>query len=158
MQDKGTQNGDRNDRPFAQGTPAKDVMYIQQRGVKLTVVNESGKEAVVAILGPGDFLGEGCLGVQPIRIGVATAIVPTTVLVIKKAEMMRVVHAEDEFSDRFIAYMLNRNIRIESDFVDQLFNSTEKRLARALLLLARYESEHKSEHILLTQNPKTRQL
>jgi CRP/FNR family cyclic AMP-dependent transcriptional regulator len=158
VQDKGTQNGDRNDRPFAQGTPAKDVMYIQQRGVKLTVVNESGKEAVVAILGPGDFLGEGCLGVQPIRIGVATAIVPTTVLVIKKAEMMRVVHAEDEFSDRFIAYMLNRNIRIESDFVDQLFNSTEKRLARALLLLARYESEHKSEHILLTQNPKTRQL
>jgi CRP/FNR family transcriptional regulator, cyclic AMP receptor protein len=133
---------------FAQGTPAKDVMYIQDGGVKLTVVNESGKEAVVAILGPGDFFGEGCLAAQPIRIGSATAISQMTVLVIKKNEMMRVLHTEHEFSDRFIAYILHRNIRIEADLVDQLFNSTEKRLARALLLLARYGAEEKSQHSL----------
>jgi CRP-like cAMP-binding protein len=102
---------------FAQGTPAKHVMYIQQGGVKLTVVNDSGKEAVVAIPGPGEFLGEGCLTAQPIRT--ATAIVPTTVLVIKQTEMMQALHARHEFSDRFIAYILNWKIRIESDLVDQ---------------------------------------
>jgi CRP-like cAMP-binding protein len=133
---------------FAQGTPAKDVMYIQRGAVKLTVVNEAGKEAVVAILGPGDFFGEGCLAAQPIRIGAATAIAPTQVLVIEKNEMMRVLHAEHEFSDRFIAYMVNRNIRIEEDLVDQLFNSTEKRLARALLLLAQYGIEDNARHTL----------
>jgi len=123
---------------FAQGDPAKTVLYIQQGRVKLTVVNGTGKEAVVAVLGPGDFFGEGCLAGQPIRIGAATATAPTIVLVIDKSEMIRVLHAEHEFSDRFISYMLTRNIRIEADLVDQLFNSTEKRLARALLLLARY--------------------
>ena len=123
---------------FAQGDAAKSVMYIQQGRVKLTVVNGIGKEAVVAVLGPGDFFGEGCLAGQPIRIGAATASTPTTILIIEKDEMIRVLHAEHEFSDRFIAYMLTRNIRIEADLVDQLFNSTEKRLARALLLLARY--------------------
>src|SRR6202044_4264045 len=98
---------------------------------------ESGKEAVVAILGPGDFFGEGCLAGQPIRIGTATSITATTLLLIEKKEMVRVLHAEHEFSDRFISYMLSRNIRVEEDLVDQLFNSSEKRLARTLLLLAR---------------------
>ena len=102
--------------------------------MRLSVVNETGKEAVVAILGPGDFFGEGCLAGQPLRIGSATAITPTTALVIEKKEMVRVLHAEHAFSDRFISYMLSRNIRIEEDLVDQLFNSSEKRLARTLLL------------------------
>ena len=133
---------------FAQGDPAKNVMYIQQGGVKLTVVNGVGKEAVVAVLGPGDFFGEGCLAAQPVRIGAATAITPTTVLVIDKKEMIRILHAEHEFSDRFITHMLSRNIRIEADLVDQLFNSTEKRLARALLLLARYGKDGQPERTL----------
>ena len=123
---------------FTQGDPAKNVMYIQEGGVKLTVVNETGKEAVVAILGPGDFFGEGCLAGQSICMATATTIAPTTVLVIEKNEMIRVLHEEHEFSDRFIAYMLARNIRVEEDLIDQLFNSSEKRLARTLLLLARY--------------------
>jgi CRP/FNR family transcriptional regulator, cyclic AMP receptor protein len=123
---------------FTQGDPAKNVLYIQKGGVRLSVVNETGKEAVVAVLGPGDFFGEGCLAGQPIRIGSATAIAPTTLLVIEKKEMSRVLHSEHAFSDRFISYMLSRNIRVEEDLVDQLFNSSEKRLARTLLLLARY--------------------
>jgi CRP/FNR family transcriptional regulator, cyclic AMP receptor protein len=133
---------------FAQGDLCKSVLYIQEGGVRLSVVNESGKEAVVAVLGPGDFLGEGCLAGQPIRIGTATAITPTTILVIEKKEMIRVLHAEHEFSDRFISYMLSRNIRVEEDLVDQLFNSTEKRLARTLLLLARYGSVDKPQTVL----------
>src|ERR1022692_748379 len=102
------------DTVFAQGVPATNVMYIQEGGLKLTVVSEAGKEAVVAILGPGDFLGEGCLAGQSICMATATAISPTTVLVIAKNEMIRVLHAEHEFSDRFIAYMLARNIRVET--------------------------------------------
>src|SRR5271154_5077871 len=123
---------------FAQGDSAKHVMYIQEGGVKLSVVNQVGKEAVVAILGPGDFFGEGCLGGQSVCMATATTIAPTTVLVIEKIEMIRVLHEEHLFSDRFIAYMLARNIRVEEDLIDQLFNSSEKRLARTLLLLARY--------------------
>jgi CRP/FNR family cyclic AMP-dependent transcriptional regulator len=123
---------------FAQGDPATNVLYIQEGGVKLTVVNESGKEAVVSILGPGDFLGEGCLAGQAVCIATATAVNATTVLVIEKREMIRALHEEHEFSDRFITHMLGRNIRIEEDLIDQLFNSSEKRLARTLLLLARY--------------------
>jgi CRP/FNR family transcriptional regulator, cyclic AMP receptor protein len=123
---------------FAQGDTAKNVMYIQEGGVKLTVVNEVGREAVVAILGPGDFFGEGCLAGQSICMATATAIAPTTVLVVEKSEMIRVLHGEHQFSDRFIAYMLTRNIRVEEDLIDQLFNSSEKRLARTLLLLARF--------------------
>jgi CRP-like cAMP-binding protein len=130
----------RNDTIFAQGDPAKNVMYIREGGVKLTVVNEPGREAVVAILGPGDFFGEGCLAGQSICIATATAIAVTTVLTIEKEEMIRVLHEEHDFSDRFIAYMLTRNIRVEEDLIDQLFNSSEKRLARTLLLLARYGS------------------
>jgi CRP-like cAMP-binding protein len=133
---------------FSQGDPAKNVLYIQQGGVRLSVVNETGKEAVVGVLGPGDFFGEGCLAGQPVRIGTATAIAHTTALVIDKTEMIRVLHAEHEFSDRFISYMLSRNIRIEEDLVDQLFNSSEKRLARTLLLLARYGKEDKPQRVL----------
>ena len=133
---------------FSQGDPAKNVLYIQKGAVRLSVVNESGKEAVVAVLGPGDFFGEGCLAGQPIRIGSATAIAPTTVLVIEKKEMIRVLHVEHAFSDRFITYMLSRNIRVEEDLVDQLFNSSEKRLARTLLLLARYGKEDKPQKVL----------
>ena len=123
---------------FTQGEPAKTVFYIQKGGVKLSVVNAVGKEAVVAILGHGDFLGEGCMAGQPVRMGTASAITPTTMLVIEKEEMIRVLHQEHALSDRFISHMLARNIRIEEDLVDQLFNSSEKRLARTLLLLARY--------------------
>ena len=133
---------------FAQGDPAKHVMYIQEGSVKLTVVNEDGKEAVVAILGPGDFLGEGCLAGQSICMATATAIAAATLLVIEKHEMLRVLHAEHEFSDRFISHMLARNIRVEEDLVDQLFNSSEKRLARTLLLLARYGSRSRTQKVL----------
>jgi CRP/FNR family cyclic AMP-dependent transcriptional regulator len=131
-----------------QGNPANHVLYIQEGGVKLTVVNESGKEAVVAILGSGDFFGEGCLAGQSVCMATATTVAPTTVLRIEKAEMIRVLHAEHEFSDRFIAYMLSRNIRVEQDLVDQLFNSSEKRLARALLLLARYGAGDQPQKVI----------
>src|ERR1700676_3052416 len=133
---------------FAQGDPAQNVMYIQEGRVTLTVVNETGKEAVVGVVGPGDFFGEGCLAGQSICMATATAIAPTTVLVIEKNEMIRVLHEEHEFSDRFIAHMLGRNIRVEEDLIDQLFNSTEKRLARTLLLLARYGKEGQPEPVL----------
>ena len=133
---------------YSQGDPASDVLYIQKGGARLSVVNEAGQEAVVAVLGPGDFFGEGCLAGQPIRIGTATAMILTTALVIGKKEMIRVLHDEHAFSDRFITYMLSRNIRIEEDLVDQLFNSSEKRLARTLLLLARYGKEDKPQRLL----------
>jgi CRP/FNR family transcriptional regulator, cyclic AMP receptor protein len=133
---------------FAQGDPARSVLYIQEGGVKLTVVNETGKEAVVAILGPSDFFGEGCLAGQTVCMATATAIAPTAVLVIKKSEMLRVLHGESEFSDRFIAHMLSRNLRVEEDLIDQLFNSSEKRLARTLLLLARYGSPGQTQTML----------
>jgi CRP-like cAMP-binding protein len=133
---------------FTQGDPAKKVMYIQEGSVKLTVVNEAGKEAVVAILGPGDFVGEGCLAGQSVCMATAAAIVPTTVLVIEKNEMIRALHEEHEFSDRFIAYMLARNLRVEGDLIDQLFSSTEKRLARTLLLLARFGAPGSPQQML----------
>lgn len=133
---------------YAQGEPANTVMYIQKGRVKLSVIHESGKEAVVAVLGPDDFLGEGCLTGQPIRMSTATAIAPTALLMIEKQEMNRVLHEEHELSDRFISYMLARNIRVEEDLVDQLFNSTEKRLARTLLLLARYGKENQPEKVV----------
>lgn len=131
----------RSGKIYAQGDPTKGVKYIQEGSVKLSVVNEVGKEAVVAILGPGDFLGEGCLAGQPVCMGTATAIVPTSILFIEKNEMLRVLRTEHALSDLFISHMLARNIRIEEDLVDQLFNSSEKRLARTLLLLARYGKE-----------------
>ena len=117
---------------FIQGDPCNTVLYVQEGAVKLMVINESGKEAVIALLGAGDFLGEGCIsGGSPVRLATATAMAPTTALVIEKKEMIRVLHEEKEFADRFISYMLKRNVKIEADLVDQLFNSCEKRLARA---------------------------
>jgi CRP-like cAMP-binding protein len=133
---------------YSQGDAAQSVMYLQKGGVKLTVVNELGKEAVVAILAPGDFFGEGCLAGQSVRIGTATTITPSTVLVIEKGEMFKVLHEQHALSDRFIKFMLARNIRIEEDLVDQLFNSSEKRLARTLLLLARYGKEDQPHGVL----------
>ena len=133
---------------YSQGDPATSVMFLQKGRVKLSVVNETGKEAVVAILGPGDFLGEGCLAGQSICMATAITIAPTAVLVIEKDEMIRTLHEEHEFSDRFIAYMLARNIRVEEDLIDQLFNSSEKRLARALLLLARYGAQGHPQKVL----------
>ena len=123
--------------------------------MKLTVVNESGKEAVVAILGSGDFFGEGGMAGQTLRIGTATAIVPTTVLIIGKKEMTRVLHAEHGLADRFIAHMLARNIRVEADLIDQLFNSTEKTLARTLLLLARYGKEDQPVQVFQKMSQET---
>jgi CRP/FNR family transcriptional regulator, cyclic AMP receptor protein len=133
---------------FSQGDPGQNVLYIQKGAVRLSVVNETGKEAVVAVLGPSDFFGEGCLAGQPLRMGTATAVTPTTTLTIEKKEMIRMLHSEHAFSDRFISYMLSRNIRIEEDLVDQLFNSSEKRLARTLLLLARYGKQDKPQRVL----------
>jgi CRP/FNR family cyclic AMP-dependent transcriptional regulator len=138
----------KSEKIYSQGDPAMDVKYIQEGGVKLSVVNEAGKEAVAAILGPGDFFGEGCLAGHSVCMATATAIVPTSLLSIEKNEMMRVLRTEHEFSDRFISHMLARNIRIEEDLVDQLFNSSEKRLARTLLLLARYGKEDKPHGVL----------
>ena len=138
----------RAEKIYSQGDPAKSVKYIQEGGVRLSVINEDGKEADVAVLGPRDFFGEGCLAGQPICMGTATAIVPTSILSIDKDEMMRVLRTEHALSDLFISHMLNRNIRIEEDLVDQLFNSSEKRLARALLLLARYGKEDQPHGVL----------
>jgi CRP-like cAMP-binding protein len=128
----------RGDVVFSQGDAGDDVRYIQNGAIKLSVLSHIGKEAVVAMLGAGDFFGEGALAGQSVRIGTATAVVPTSVLIIEKQAMIRLLHEEPAFSDRFISYMLTRNMRIEADLVDQLFNSSEKRLARTLLLLARY--------------------
>ena len=140
---------------YHQGDPGKSVMYIQNGGVKLSVVSASGKEAVLAVLGPGDFFGEGCLAAQPLRMATATAIVPTHVLMIEKKEMTRVLHKEHELADRFITFMLARNVRFEEDLVDQLFNSSEKRLARALLLLARYGMDDKPVAVLPRMSQET---
>jgi len=140
---------------FSQGEPADSVFYIQEGKIKITVVSEQGKEAVVAILGTGDFFGEGCLAGQPVRMGTSTAITATTLLVIEKAEMIRVLHAERAFSDRFITYMLERNVRIEEDLIDQLFNSSEKRLARTLLLLARYGKQDEPQKVVATISQET---
>jgi CRP/FNR family transcriptional regulator, cyclic AMP receptor protein len=133
---------------YAQGEPATSVIYIQNGSVKLSVVNKVGKEAVVGILGPADFFGEGCLAGQRIRMGTATAIAPTAILVIEKNEMMRVLRSERTLADRFMSYILSRNIRIEEDLIDQLFNSSEKRLARTLLLLARYGKDSQPQKVL----------
>jgi CRP/FNR family transcriptional regulator, cyclic AMP receptor protein len=123
---------------FAQGDACDEVLYIQVGGVKLSVLSKTGREAVVAMLGPGDFFGEGCLAGQSVRMGSATAMIPSVILLVGKEKMVRLLHKQHEMSDRFIAHMLSRNIRIEEDLIDQLFNSSEKRLARTLLLLARY--------------------
>jgi CRP/FNR family cyclic AMP-dependent transcriptional regulator len=115
----------RNEAIYSQGDSAETVMYVQKGGVKLSVVSGSGKEAVVAMFGPGDFFGEGCMAGQTLRMGTTTAATPSTVLVIQKQELLRVLHAEHELSDHFIAYMLAHNIRVEEDLIDQLFNSAK---------------------------------
>ena len=133
---------------YSQGEAARNVMYLNDGSVKLTVLNGVGKEAVVAILGPGDFFGEGALAGQTVRMGTATAITPSTVHVIEKSEMLKVLHEQHALSDQFITFMLARNIRIEEDLIDQLFNSSEKRLARTLLLLARYGKEDQAHGMI----------
>jgi CRP/FNR family cyclic AMP-dependent transcriptional regulator len=138
---------------FFQGEPGDAVLYIQTGGVRLSATSKAGREATVAMLGPGDFLGEGCLAGQAFRMGTATAMTPATALVIDKDEMVRVLHAEHALSDRFIEYMLSRNIRIEEDLIDQLFDSTEKRLARTLLLLARFGTQDRPRRVLPKMSP-----
>jgi CRP/FNR family transcriptional regulator, cyclic AMP receptor protein len=133
---------------FSQGDPASAVLYIQQGRVKLSVLSKGGKEAVIAVLGPGDFFGEGCLAGQARRMATASALNATTVLVVEKSQMVTLLHQEPALTDRFLAHMLARNIRIEEDLVDQLFNSSEKRLARTLLLLARYGKGDHTQHEL----------
>lgn len=133
----------RDETIFAQGDVCNHVMYIQSGGVKLSVLAKSGKEAVVAMLGEGDFFGEGCLAGQKFRMGSATAITPSVILSVDKGKMIELLHQQHAMSDRFISHMLTRNIRIEEDLIDQLFNSAEKRLARTLLLLARYGRQDK---------------
>ncbi len=133
---------------FAQGDAASAVFYIQQGKVKLTVVSEQGKEAIIALLGPGDFFGEGCLTAQAHRMSTATAITACSVMRIEKATVVKVLHAEPAFSAMLLDYMLTRTKRIEEDLVDQLFNSSEKRLARALLLLANFGKDSKPETVI----------
>jgi CRP/FNR family transcriptional regulator, cyclic AMP receptor protein len=133
---------------YSQGDPASDVMYIQTGSVKISVVNESGKEAVVAILGPDDFFGEASLLGHRFYLGTAAAITQTVILVVEKKEMMRVLHTQHSLADHFIAHLLSRNLRVEEDLVDQLFNSSEKRLARTLLLLAHYGKESRPKKML----------
>ncbi|MGA2645725.1 MAG: Crp/Fnr family transcriptional regulator [Candidatus Sulfotelmatobacter sp.] len=130
---------------FAQGDPSDAVFYIQKGKVRLTVVSKTGKEAIIGTLNEGDFFGEGCLTGQLVRLSSATAVTDCSVMRIDKRSMMAVLHREQAFSDMFVAYLLTRNIRYEEDLVDQLFNSSEKRLARVLLLLAHFGKDGKSE-------------
>jgi CRP-like cAMP-binding protein len=131
----------RKERVFSQGDPADSVLYVQEGAVKLSVLSAAGKEAVVGMMGPGDFFGEGCLAGQPLRMGSATAMLPTRLLIVARKKMVRLLHEQHALADFFMAYVLARNIRIEEDLIDQLFNSSEKRLARALLLMARYGAD-----------------
>jgi len=128
---------------FTQGDPCDHVLYIQKGNVKLSVISQNGREAVVAMLGAGDFFGEGCLAGQPLRMGTATATTDSVILLVDKGRMIGLLHKQRGMSDRFISHMLARNIQIEEDLIDQLFNSSEKRLARTLLLLARYGKHDK---------------
>jgi CRP/FNR family transcriptional regulator, cyclic AMP receptor protein len=133
---------------FSQGEKCRSVFFLTSGGVKIAVTSSTGKEAVVALLRPGDFFGEGCIAGQPLRVSTATAMEFSSALKIEKEEMIRVIHEEREFSDRFVVHMLKRNVRIEEDLVDQLFNSSEKRLARALLLVARYGNKQEPQKII----------
>jgi CRP/FNR family transcriptional regulator, cyclic AMP receptor protein len=132
---------------FSQGDPSDTILYIQKGAVRLSVLSHAGKEAIVGMMGPGDFLGEGALAGQRVRIGTARAVSTTTALIVPKKQMVQLLHDEPAFSARFIEFMLSRNIRIEEDLVDQLFNSSEKRLARTLLLLARYSMADKPQGV-----------
>ena len=132
---------------FSQGDPSDTILYIQKGAVRLSVLSHSGKEAIVGMFGPGDFLGEGALAGQKLRIGTARAVSTTTALIVPKPQMVALLRDEPAFSTRFIEFMLARNIRIEEDLVDQLFNSSEKRLARTLVLLARYSMVDKPDGV-----------
>src|ERR1700693_1797725 len=138
----------KNEVIFSQGKPADAVFYIQKGKVKVTVISEQGKEAVVAVLGPDEFCGEGCLTGQPLRLATATAMTECEIMRLEKGTMIRVLHEEPVFSEFFVSHLLTRTIRVEADLVDQLFNSSEKRLARALLLLANFGKEGQPEPIL----------
>ncbi len=140
---------------FSQGDPADNVFYIQQGRVKVKVISKQGKEAVIAILGPGEFLGEACLIGQTVCLATATTMVPSSILRIVKQEMLRVLHEERAFSDLFVPYLLSRNVRAQEDLVDQLFNSSEQRLARTLLLLANYGKEGTPETVVPKINQET---
>ena len=133
---------------FAQGDEATSVMYVRDGTVRLSVLSHAGKEAVIAVLNAGHFFGEGCLVGQTRRMSSASAIDPSTIIIVKKEEMVRQLHAQPSFADRFLTHMLTRNIRIEEDLIDQLFNSSEKRLARTLLLLARYGEPGATHRVL----------
>jgi CRP/FNR family transcriptional regulator, cyclic AMP receptor protein len=133
---------------YSQGDPCDSVLYIQKGGVKLRVNSHAGKEAIVAMLGPGDFFGEGALAGQPLRMATAVATSASAILVVEKQQMIRLLHEQHALSDRFLAHVLARNIRVEADLVDQLFNSSEKRLARTLLLLARYGKQEIPHRVL----------
>jgi CRP-like cAMP-binding protein len=139
---------DKNQIVFAQGDAANAILYLQKGRVKLTVVSHHGKEAVVAILGAGDFFGEGCLARQALRMSTAIAMDECSIMRIEKARMIRVLHEEPAFSEIFVAHLLARSIRVEEDLVDQLFNSSEKRLARVLLLLANFGKEGQPEPVI----------
>jgi CRP/FNR family transcriptional regulator, cyclic AMP receptor protein len=138
----------RSETIFSQGDVCDSVMYIQKGGVKLSVRSKAGREAVVAMLGPGEFFGEGSLAGQPLRMGNATALTLSAILVLKKEKMIRLLHDQPDLADRFIRHMLGTNIRIEEDLLDQIFSHHEKRLARALLLLARYGMKDEPERVL----------
>jgi CRP-like cAMP-binding protein len=140
---------------FSQGGPADAVFYIQKGKVKITVVSEQGKEAVVAVLGPDEFCGEGCLTGQPLRLATAAAMTESEIMRLEKETMVRVLHEEPAFSEFFVSHLLTRTIRVEADLVDQLFNSSEKRLARALLLLANFGKESQPEPIIATVSQET---
>jgi CRP/FNR family transcriptional regulator, cyclic AMP receptor protein len=134
---------------FSQGKPADAVYYIQEGRVRLSVVSTQGKEATIALLGPGDFLGEGCIASdQSVRMATATAITECAVLKVEKKEMLRTLHEEHKFSDLFVAYLVQRHNHTQADLVDQLFNSSEKRLARALLLLASFGKKDRPEEVI----------
>jgi CRP/FNR family cyclic AMP-dependent transcriptional regulator len=138
----------KNENVFLQGDPADAVFYLQEGKVKVCVISDAGKEAVVALHGKGDFFGEGCLSGQPLRLGTVTAMTESAIMRLDKAAVVRVLHDEPKFSEAFMAFLLARNARVEEDLVDQLFNSSEKRLARVLLLMANFGKEGKPEPII----------
>jgi CRP-like cAMP-binding protein len=140
---------DTRERAFSQGDAAASVFYIQSGRIRVSVIAKTGKEATIALLGPGDFCGEECIALaQSLRVASASAITPCTLLKIERKEMMRVLHEEHMFSDLFVAHLLARNARVQEDLVDQLFNSSEKRLARILLLLAQFGKEKSPEPVI----------
>ena len=140
---------------FSQGDPADAIFYIQKGKVKLTVLSRQGKEAVVAILGLGDFFGEGCLAGQPKRMGTAVSMSGCSIMRLEKPEVIHALHEQPSFSEVFVAHLLSRNIRIEEDLVDQLFNSSEKRLARVLLLLANFGKEGTPQTVIPKMSQET---